>query len=179
MKQEKVFSMERMIAHDQIQSRIVEMAQMIEQVEDKRNASLPPVFICVLNGAFMFFSDLVKQYRGLCEIDFIRAKSYEGKDNSGGVKILKDIEVAIQGKNVYIIEDIIDTGETMKEVVLHLNSKMPNSIKVVTLLKRKDGDHPMDVYGFEINDEWVVGYGLDDNGRSRNLPDIYKLENGE
>ena len=156
MKQEKIFSMEQMITHDKIQSRIVEIAQMIEQVEDKRNASLPPVFICVLNGAFMFFSDLVKQYHGLCEIDFIRAKSYEGKDNSGGVKILKDIEVAIQGKNV-----------------------MPNSIKVVTLLKRKDGDHPMDVYGFEIDDEWVVGYGLDDNGRSRNLPNIYKLEQGE
>ena len=171
--------MEQMITHDKIQSRIVEIAQMIEQVEDKRNASLPPVFICVLNGAFMFFSDLVKEYHGLCEIDFLRAKSYEGKDNSGGVKILKDIEVAIQGKNVYIIEDIIDTGETMKEVILHLESKMPNSIRVVTLLKRKDGDHPMDVYGFEIDDEWVVGYGLDDNGRSRNLPNIYKLEQGE
>tara|TARA_R110001632_G_scaffold34121_5_gene87189 strand:- start:5771 stop:6334 length:564 start_codon:yes stop_codon:yes gene_type:complete len=176
---EKIFSMERMITRDQIESRVREMAQMIEQYEDTHHTTLPPVFICVLNGAFMFFSDLVKEYHGLCEIDFLRAKSYEGKDNSGGVKILKDIEVAIQGKNVYIIEDIIDTGETMKEVILHLESKMPNSIRVVTLLKRKDGDHPMDVYGFEIDDEWVVGYGLDDNGLSRNLPHIYKLENGE
>jgi hypoxanthine phosphoribosyltransferase len=179
MKLEKIFSMEQMITQDQIQSRIKELAQQIEQHEDKHNHDLPPVFICVLNGAFMFFSDLLKQYHGLCEVDFLRAKSYEGQDNSGGVKILKDIEVAIQGKNVYIIEDIIDTGETMKEVFLHLSSQLPNSISIVTLLKRKEDDHPMDFYGFEIDDEWVVGYGLDDNGVSRNLPDIYKLEQGE
>jgi|21_taG_2_1085346.scaffolds.fasta_scaffold00045_33 hypoxanthine phosphoribosyltransferase len=179
MKLEKIFSMEQMITQDQIQSRVKELAQQIEQHEDKYNHDLPPVFICILNGAVMFFSDLMKNYHGLCEMDFLRAKSYNGRDNSGGVKILKDIEVAIQGKNVYIIEDIIDTGETMKEIYLHLSSQLPSSINIVTLLKRKEDDHPMDFYGFEINDEWVVGYGLDDNGLSRNLPAIYKLEQGE
>ena len=77
---------------------------------------------------------------------------------------------------MYIIEDIIDTGETMKEVFLHLSSQLPNSINIVTLLKRKGDDHPMDFYGFEINDEWVVGYGLDNVGLDRNLPYIYELE---
>ena len=116
---------------------------------------------------------MIKNYNGLCEVDFLRAKSYNGRDNSGGVKILKDIEVAIQGKNVYIIEDIIDTGETMKEVFLHLSSQLPNSINIVTLLKRKGDDHPMDFYGFEINDEWVVGYGLDYDEIGRNFPHIF------
>ena len=76
---------------------------------------------------------------------------------------------------MYIIEDIIDSGETMKEVFFHLNSQLPKSINIVTLLKRKGSDHPMDFYGFEINDEWVIGYGLDDNWLQRNLPDIYKI----
>jgi len=166
----------KLITEEQIQARVAELAQQIEQHEDKYNHDLPPVFICILNGAVMFFSDLIKNYNGLCEVDFLRAKSYDGRDNSGGVKILKDIEVAIEGKNVYIIEDIIDTGETMKEVFLHLSSQLPNSINIVTLLKRKGDDHPMDFYGFEINDEWVVGYGLDNNGLDRNLPYIYELE---
>lgn len=167
--------MKKLITQQEIQTRIAELALEIEQHEDKYNDDQPPVFICILNGAFMFFSDLMKQYHGLCQIDFLRAKSYNGRDNSGGVKIIKDIEVAIQGKNVYIIEDIIDSGETMKEVFFHLNSQLPKSINIVTLLKRKGSDHPMDFYGFEINDEWVIGYGLDDNGLQRNLPDIYKI----
>ena len=151
------------------------MAEDIEQLEDYHNSDFPPVFICVLNGGFMFFSDLVKKYTGCCELDFIRAKSYNGRDNSGGVKISKDIEIDIQGKNIYIIEDIIDTGATIQELVLHLNQKSPNNINVITLLKRKSVDHPIYSYGFEINDEWVIGYGLDNNGLDRNLPDIYKL----
>ena len=163
--------MKKIITQKEIQERITELASEIEQREDRYNHDQPPVFICILNGAFMFFSDLMKQYHGLCQIDFLRAKSYNGRDNSAGVKITKDIEVAIQGKNVYII----DSGETMKEVFLHLNSQLPKSINIVTLLKRKGSDHPMDFYGFEINDEWVIGYGLDNNGLQRNLPDIYKI----
>mgnify|MGYP000448034890 CR=1 FL=1 len=164
-----------LITKKQLAKRIKELGQELSRHDENNINPLPPVFICVLNGAFMFFTDLVRNYDKTCELDFIRAKSYEGKDNSGGVSITKDIEVDIQGRDIYIVEDIIDTGNTMKELIIHLNQKSPKSIKVVTMLKRKGDDHPIDYCGFEIGDEWVIGFGLDDNGLSRNLPDIYDI----
>ena len=95
----------------------------------KSGNKYPPVFICVLNGGFMFFTDLVKQIDIDIEIDFIRAKSYEGKDNSGGVKITKGIETDLQGKRVYLVDDLIDTGETIKEILFYLEDYRPEEIK--------------------------------------------------
>lgn len=143
--------------------------------EEHRNSGNfnPPVLICVLNGAFMFFTDLVKDMGIDCEIDFIRAKSYEGQDNSGGVKILKDIELDLKGKRVYIVEDIVDTGATMMEILHRINDCMPADVKIVTLLQRKNTQFPVDHFCFEIGDEWVVGVGLDDNGLKRNYRNIY------
>jgi|TARA_R110000824_G_scaffold385854_1_gene580172 hypoxanthine phosphoribosyltransferase len=166
--------MDVLISEKQLKERVATMALQLEEHVTKYDNDQPPVFICVLNGAYKFFTDLVSGYNGLCEIDFVKAKSYNGKDNSGGVEIKSDAEVDLFGKNLYIIDDIVDTGNTMKELIIHFNQKSPNRINVISLLKRKDNDHPIDLYGFEINDEWVVGYGLDDNGLNRNLNNIYE-----
>ncbi len=139
------------------------------------NSAYPPVMIGVLNGAFMFFTDLVKDMGIDIEVDFIRPKSYIGKDNSGGVKFTKDIELSLKGKRVYIIEDIVDTGQTMMEVLNRVDSEMPAEVKVVTLVNRKDNEFPIDHFCFEIEGEWVVGYGFDDNGLKRNYRNLYKI----
>ena len=166
--------MDILIEESKIRNRIREMAHQLEEHTAKYDNELPPVFICVLNGAYKFFTDLVSEYHGVCEIDFVRAKSYNGKDNSGGVEIKKDVEVGLLGKNVYIIDDIIDSGNTMNTLVKHFEKQSPNKISVISLLKRKENPYPIDLYGFEIGDEWVVGYGLDDNGLRRNLNNIYE-----
>ena len=118
----------------------------------------------------------MKHFTTDCEIDFIRLKSYEGQDNSGGIKCLKDIELDLTGKRVYIVDDICDTGTTILESLFMVNSKNAESARVVTLLQRKDGVKLADFCGFEIGEEWVVGYGLDDNGLKRNLMDIYNIK---
>ena len=123
----------------------------------------------------MFFTDLVKHMDIDCEIDFIRAKSYHGKDNSGGVSISKGLEVDLKGKRVYIVEDIIDSGATMTEILHHVHDRLPAEVKVATLVRRKDSQLREDYSCFEIGDEWIIGFGLDDNGLKRNYRNIYKL----
>ena len=165
--------MDVLIPKYEIANRIKELAHQLEEHTAKYDNELPPVFICVLNGAYKFFTDLVSEYHGICEMDFVRVKSYNGK-NQGVIEIKKDIEVGLLGKNLYIIDDIIDTGNTMKELVIHFNQQLPNRISIISLLKRKNNSHPIDLFGFEINDEWVVGCGLDDNGLMRNNNNIYE-----
>jgi hypoxanthine phosphoribosyltransferase len=146
--------------------------------EEHRNSGnpYPPVMICVLNGSFFFFTVLVKDMGIDCEIDFIRPKSYEGRDNSKGVTFTKELEVHLKGKRVYIVEDIVDTGETMLEILLRVNDKLPLDVKIVTLVHRKENQFPVDHYCFEIGNEWVVGYGFDDNGLKRNYRNIYSKD---
>ena len=167
--------MEKIITKEQIQDRVQQLADAISVDHMKSANALPPVMICVLNGALHFFSDLTRMMSIDCEIDFIRLKSYEGQDNSGGVQIVKDLELELKGKRVYIVDDILDTGATMIEALLMVSSKLASEVKVVTLLKRQSSPMTPDFYGFEIGDEWVVGYGLDDNGIKRELRDIYKV----
>jgi hypoxanthine phosphoribosyltransferase len=155
----------------ELQNKVGEIAYNIL----KKEHDFPPVFICVLNGAFMFFTDLVKRVDE-CEIDFIRAKSYNGITQSI-VKISKSVEIDISRKDVYLIDDIYDTGETMKALTQHLNLSGPKSITPVTLFKRWSSHNPDLIYGFELHDEsWLVGYGLDDEkGLQRNLKHIVGL----
>jgi hypoxanthine phosphoribosyltransferase len=136
---------------------------------------LPPVLICILNGSIHFYSDLVRAMSIDCEIDFIRLKSYEGQDNSGGIKCTKDLELDLKGKRVYIVDDICDSGATIMEALFMVNSRMAQEVKVVTMLQRKGGTALSDFNGFEIGDEWVVGYGLDNNGLERNQNRIYSI----
>jgi len=165
--------MKKLITDLEIQSRIKELAQAIDNDHTKSTNTLPSVFICVLNGAYMFFSDLTKSVKTLHEVDFIRAKSYTGQDNSDGVEIVKDVELSLKGKRVYIIEDMIDSGNTMLEVLIRVNSKQPAEVKVVTLLHRRTSTFPVDFYAFDIDNEWAFGYGLDDGGIRRNYTDIW------
>ena len=166
--------MQVLIEEYKIDRRVRAMAHKITE-EHKNSGNLyPPVMICVLNGAFPFFADLMKDMGVDCEIDFIRAKSYNGQDNSGGVEITKDLEISLKGKRVYIIEDLIETGATMFEILHRVNDAMPNEIKIVTLVHRKGNDFPVDHYCFEVDsDAWLVGYGFDDNGLKRNYRNIY------
>ena len=167
--------MEILVEEFKLERRIREIAHDISLDHQASNNPFPPVMICILNGAFMFFTDLVKHMDIDCEIDFIRAKSYHGKDNSGGVSISKGLEVDLKGKRVYIVEDIIDSGATMTEILHHVHDRLPAEVKVATLVRRKDSQLREDYSCFEIGDEWIIGFGLDDNGLKRNYRNIYKL----
>lgn len=148
----------------EIKNKVGEIAYNIK----KKQHNEPPVFICVLNGAFMFFTDLVKQV-GNCHIDFISAKSYNGT-KQGEIRILKSIDVDIEEKDVYLVDDIYDSGNTMSKLTYHLTAYNPKSITPVTLFKKHYSNNDKLVYGFELKDEYfLVGYGLDgENGLKRN-----------
>ena len=169
--------MEIIINKQDIASRVKALAEAIsiDHVINSTNV-LPPVMICVLNGSFHFFSDLTRMMSIDSEVDFIRLKSYTGQDNSHGVSVLKGLELDLKGKRVYIVDDILDSGATMIEALTMVNDRMAQEVKVVTLLKRANGPFIPDFYGFEIGDEWILGYGLDDYGLKRHLQDIYKIK---
>jgi hypoxanthine phosphoribosyltransferase len=152
----------------EIKNKVGELAHNIKKVQHEQ----PPVFICVLNGAFMFFTDLVKQV-GECHIDFIQAKSYEGT-SQGEIRILKSIDINIEGKDVYLVDDIYDSGNTMNRLIKHLQYNNPKSITPITLFKKHYSNNEDLIHGFELVDEhWLVGYGLDAaDGTKRNLPHI-------
>ena len=168
--------MEIIINKQDIAARVKALAEAIsiDHVINSTNV-LPPVMICVLNGSFHFFSDLTRMMSIDSEVDFIRLKSYTGQDNSHGVSVLKGLELDLKGKRVYIVDDILDSGATMIEALTMVNDRMAQEVKVVTLLKRANGPFIPDFYGFEIGDEWILGYGLDDYGLKRHLQDIYKI----
>jgi hypoxanthine phosphoribosyltransferase len=168
-----------------IQARIARIAEEITIKHHKDKTSL--VFICLLNGGYMFFSDLTKEIMIPMECEFMRVKSYVSKNKQGDIQITKDVETLVKDKHVYIVDDIFDTGNTMKAVVEYLAIKNPESINIVTLLKRSKSQHDPTQglgeyfidsfrYGFEINDEWVVGYGMDrEDGTGRNIPGILAI----
>ena len=138
-----------------------------------------PVFIGILNGAVFFFADIVREVSIPVEIDFIRAASYgSGMESSGNIQLTKDVEVSVKGKPVIVIEDIIDTGLTLSHIVKSLEAKGPESIRVCTLinkLERRETAIQVDYFGFQIEEGFIVGYGLDYDEKYRQLPDIYAL----
>ena len=167
--------MDIIIGHKEIAERVKDLAIEISQDHINSCNNMPPVMICILNGSIHFFSDLTRAMTVDCELDFLRLKSYDGQDNSGGVKCLKELELELKGKRVYIVDDICDTGATLLEAMMMCNSRMAQEVKIVTLLKRKNGVNITDYCGFEIGDEFVYGYGLDNNGIQRELQNIYEL----
>lgn len=174
-----------MIPQFRIERRVRELASSISNDWRATNSSKPPVMLCVLNGAFMFFSDLVKHMEIECEIDFVRIKSYEGRDNSQGIIIVKPPEADLQDRTVYIIEDLVDSGQTMKELVQYI-AQYTQDIKLVTLLHRRGSivvnQLPVihkHYIAFTIGQEWIVGYGLDDNKLKRNYSNIYEVPSTE
>jgi hypoxanthine phosphoribosyltransferase len=167
--------MEKLISQAKIAHRVKRLAKEISKDHIQSGNTLPPIMICILNGSIHFFSDLIRAMKIDCEIDFIRLKSYKGQDNSGGIQVLKGLELELKGRRAYIVDDICDSGSTLLEALFMCNSKLVQEVRVVTLLKRKDGVDMTDFCGFTIDKEWVVGYGLDNNGTQRELPHIYKL----
>jgi hypoxanthine phosphoribosyltransferase len=135
------------------------------------------VLVCVLKGAFMFLSDLVRHLQMPVQIDFVRLASYgSGMKSSGRIEITKDIEVSVEGKDVLIVEDIIDSGRTIRFLKERLALSKPRSVKVCTLLDKKarrEVELEADYIGKEVDDVFIVGYGIDFNEAYRNLPEIY------
>ena len=141
------------------------------------------ILIGVLNGVFIFLSDLVREISIPLKIDFIRLASYGSKNiSSGKITLTKDIELSIKGKSVIIVEDIIDTGLTLSYLIRHVKERKPESVKICTLinkLERREKEIGIDYWGFEIKEGFVVGYGLDYNEKFRYLPYILSLETGD
>jgi hypoxanthine phosphoribosyltransferase len=170
---DKVFHV--MIESEKIQSRIKFIAEEInKEYHDKK-----PLFLGVLNGAFLFAADLFKRINMECEISFVRVSSYSGTTSTGRVKNLIGINESILGRHIIVVEDIVDTGDTAKYIIEELQKQKPSSIKFATMLfKPAAMKHPYkpDYIGFEIEPAFVVGYGLDYDGLGRNLNDIYVLK---
>ena len=144
---------------------------------EHRGDKTPVVMVGLLNGCFAFYSDLVRSMPIDVECDFMRVKSYISKSKQGDVQITKDLETPIKGKHVYIVDDIYDTGNTIKAVTEYLEVKHPASISIVTLVTRKTSPkHKNARHAFTIDDEWLIGYGMDDEkGLNRNLNSIWSL----
>ena len=139
-----------------------------------------PLFIPVLNGSFMFASDLLKEFDAACELSFVKLASYEGIHSSMNVKELIGLTNEVKGRPVVILEEIIDTGATVETMISKLKEKGADDIRIATLLFKPSvfkKNYFIDYVGKEIQDEFVVGYGLDYMGYGRNLKEIYKMKN--
>lgn len=165
-----------MISEARIRRRIKRLARRINDEYKGR----VPVFIGVLNGSFIFFADLIREITVDCEVDFMKLSSYgDAKISSGNVRLVKDLNVQVEGRDIIIVEDIIDSGlsmEYIKRLVLHQN---PASFRIVTLLYKPESvrsDIQVDYIGFSIPRDFVIGYGLDYAQRERNLKAIYRLK---
>lgn len=164
------------ISKDTIQARVQELGKEIMRDCADKN----PLFLCVLTGAFPFASDLFRAVEGMdAEITFIRVKSYEGTSTTGTVKEVMGLHEDIAGRTVIIVEDIIDTGNTIYNLINHLRERKASDVKVATLLFKPESlQKPLnpDYIGFNIPKKFIIGYGLDLNGKARNLQDIYILK---
>ena len=164
-----------LINKSKLEKRIDEMARQIEKDYEGKDI----VFIGILKSSIMFMAELAKNIKNNVEMDFMDVSSYEGTESTGNIKINKDIRNSIEGKDVIIVEDIIDTGRTLTYLVEYLKQKNPNSLKIATMLSkpsRRIMELNVDYIGFAIDDKFVVGYGLDYNEKYRNLPYIGYLE---
>ena len=137
-----------------------------------------PLFIAILNGSFMFASDLFKALTIECEICFIKLASYKGTKSTGQVITSIGLDATLTGREVIVLEDIVDTGKTLNEFLPQLINQQPNSLKIVALLHKPDATtHPLkiDYLGFEVPNKFLLGFGLDYDGYGRNLKEIYTL----
>lgn len=169
---------ETLITGESIHRRVVELAAEIDRAYS--GAVQPVVLVCVLTGALIFTADLVRALHMPMEIDCIAVRSYGGgTDSPGEVELVKDINTPLRDRDVLIVEDIVDSGHTVAFLMDHLKRMEPRSLRVVALLDkpaRRARTVSIDWRGFDIPDRFVVGYGLDHDGRHRNLPDIRVLD---
>ena len=164
-----------LINESRIEKRLDEMAKEIDKDYEGREI----ILIGILKGSVVFMVELAKRLKTKVQFEFIEVSSYEGTESTGKVKIVKDIKNSIEGKDVLIIEDIIDTGTTLAFLKEYLKLKRPNSLKIASLLSkpsRRTKELDVEYIGFRIDDKFVVGYGLDYNQNYRNLPYIGYVE---
>ncbi len=153
----------------------------VDQVADMINTELNgtnPLFLCVLNGAFIFASDLLKKISFDCEISFVKLSSYMGTETTNMVRELIGLDEVLKGRTVVVVEDIIDTGITMDYTIAKLRKLGAADVRIATLLLKPAAfrmTYPIDYVGIVIPDAFIVGYGLDYDGHGRNYPDIYKI----
>ena len=169
-------SFRRLISAKEIDEKVAELAKQIRV--DMGNAEVP-VFLCVLKGAFVFAADLVRNYEGLCELQFLRMSSYNGANTTGKVTLYPGLDgEMLKGRRVVVVEDIVDTGYTMRDVLDSLHDKKAASVQVCALLCKPDKlkvDINLKYLALNIPNGFIVGYGLDYDGFGRNTRDIYKI----
>lgn len=168
-KQFKIF-----ISSEKIEKTITRIAGLINN--DYKGKT--PIFLSVMHGAFLFTADLFKQISLECEIAFIKVSSYEGTSSTGKIKTTIGLDNYVSGRDVIIIEDIVDTGVTVEYLMNDIKQFNPASVKIATLLFKPDAykkDVKLDYIGFEIPNDFIVGFGLDYDQLGRNLKDIYKI----
>lgn len=170
--------------HDKIFEKTIDFKEIdtaIEKIANRMNQELRdknPIFLSVLNGSFMFSADLFKKLDFSCEVSFVKLASYSGTRSTESVRQLIGIDEDIVGRNIVIIEDIIDSGLTVERILTQLKMVGAAEIKVATLLykpKAFKGDYTIDYIGLEIGNDFIVGYGLDYDKQGRNFKDIYKI----
>lgn len=153
----------------------------VSKVAESMNTELhgkDPLFLIILNGAFMFAADLLKKVTVECSLSFVKLASYSGTQSTNVVRELIGLNEKIEGRNVIIIEDIIDTGQTLEVLLEMLKKYNAASVQIATLLFKPEafkGNYKIDYIGMDIPNDFIIGYGLDYDGYARNLPDIYKI----
>ena len=149
--------------------------QLNEEYRDKS-----PVFVCILTGAFMFAAEILKRFKWDCEVTFMRLKSYDGTESKGEVRELQGFVEKLEGREIIVLEDIIETGKTMTHLLEKMKNQNPASIRIASLFFKPHAlqkeVHP-DYVAFEIGNDFIVGFGLDYDGYGRNLRQIYKVNN--
>ena len=165
------------LSEERIRQRVAETAAQISEELSGKN----PIFLAVLNGSFVFAADLMRGITTPCEVNFVRFSSYAGMESTGKVKELIGLSESLEGRTVVVVEDIIDSGLTMQELLVYLQKFEPAELKVASLLV-KPGNLQVklnvDYTCFEIPNDFIVGYGLDYDGYGRNLPAIYTVVEG-
>ena len=167
--------MKLLISENEIKDRVKKLGKKItKDYEGKK-----PIFIGILNGCYVFMADLLREVELDVEVDFVKIRSYEGDSSTGTIKFRKDISADIDGRDVIIVEDIIDSGFTINFLVKRLRNSGPKSVAVASILFKKEVaklDFEVDYVGFEIPPEFVVGYGLDYDEKYRHLKDVMVME---
>jgi len=159
----------------------LQIEEVVQQLADRINADFEgknPLFLAILNGSFVFAADLIRKISIPCNISFVKFASYSGIATTGTVKELIGLNEEIKGRHIILLEDIIDTGNTIELILADLVRLNPADVKVACFCHKPDAfrkSYKIDYIGMDIPDEFIVGYGLDYDGFGRNLPDIYKI----
>src|SRR6267142_5482215 len=169
----KDVTFKKFISQAKIEEKVTELAAQIS--EDYKGKT--PVLLPILNGAFMFASDLIKEITVPCRVSFVKISSYQGTQSTGQLKTLVGHEESLFNQDILIVEDIVDSGLTLEKIMLELRDRGAKSVEAVSLLRKKvarEKNTEVKYVGFELEEEFVVGYGLDYDGLGRNHKDIYK-----